>query len=111
MRIMSLKLFVFLWSSVVLAQTGERERISNRYYKGPVLIYDCRDRHFVCVDQVSADDCHQGRTEALKKNRFDLVCAPLKVFKTEPECVAEHYRRVHEGVDKSWCYNERRLRF
>lgn len=111
MRMMLVNLFVLLWCSLCQAQTKERERVSSRYYKGAVLIYDCRDRHFVCVDQLSADQCHEERTKALKKNRFELVCSPLKVFKSEQECVAEQYQRMHESVDKTWCYNEHRLRF
>lgn len=88
-----------------------RERISERYFKGSTLIYDCKERHYVCVDRLSAEDCHRWRDEALRKNRFSLECAPLKEFKTNQECVQDQYQRVHDSISKAWCYNDRKLRF
>jgi hypothetical protein len=107
--ILTLGFSPFLWAQNL--DDANRERLAERYYKGSVLIYDCRDKHFVCADSESAKDCHELRQQALSRNRFELPCAPLKEFKEHSQCVEEQYRRVHTKAAKNWCYNERKLRF
>lgn len=86
-------------------------RLSSRYVQGNVLVYDCKDRHFVCTDMINATECHDARLEAIEKNRFNLPCAPVKHFKDTDECVEEHYKRMHQIPDTTWCYSEKKLRF
>tara|TARA_R110000868_G_scaffold300224_4_gene560665 strand:+ start:3905 stop:4315 length:411 start_codon:yes stop_codon:yes gene_type:complete len=90
---------------------GTGIRLSPRYFKGEVLVYDCRDRHFVCTSMESATECREERDRFLAKDRFELPCAPIKRFKNHEACGEEQYKRVHDIPDKRWCYNEKKLRF
>lgn len=90
---------------------GTDIRLSMRYYQGEVLVYDCRDRHFVCTSIDSANECHNERDLLLNKNRFELPCAPIKQFKDHETCVKEQYKRIHEVPETRWCYNDKKLKF
>lgn len=90
---------------------GTGIRLSPRYFKGEVLVYDCRDQHFVCTNMDSATDCREERDRYLAKDRFELPCVPIRRFKDHEECAEEQYKRVHSIPDKRWCYNEKKLRF
>lgn len=85
--------------------------LSSRYFKGSVLMYDCKDRHFVCTSMLNAIECRDMRDHLLNNERFFLPCVPIKRFKTDDECVKEQYRRMHEIPDLRWCYNSKKLSF
>ncbi len=91
--------------------SGTGIRLSTKYFKGEVLVYDCVDRHFVCTSLVSATECREERDSFLAKNRFELPCAPIKSFNTHEECSEEQYKRVHDIPNRVWCFNEKKLRF
>ncbi len=80
-------------------------RISNEYFQGQYLIYDCRQRHYVCVNSASFDKCRGRRDEALDERRFLLPCAPLLEFKSQKECFQEHYKQVHQLGNRKFCVN------
>lgn len=90
---------------------GTEVRLSSRYFRGGVLVYDCRDRHFVCTSISSANECHDERMWFINKDRFELPCAPIKQFKDHESCVSEQYKRVHDIPEARWCYNDKKLRF
>lgn len=91
--------------------SGTGIRLSTKYFKGEILVYDCVDRHFVCTSLESATECREERDRFLAKNRFELPCAPIKAFKSHEECSEEQYKRVHDIPDRVWCFNEKKLRF
>jgi hypothetical protein len=77
--------------------------ISNIYREGSYLIYDCKDRHFACVDEESYNGCRERREKALRALSKYLECAPLKKFDTQKKCRKVHYEQMHSVANKSFC--------
>ncbi|MDC1173989.1 hypothetical protein OAT67_01225 [Bacteriovoracaceae bacterium] len=84
-------------------------RISNKYYRGEHLIYDCRDDHFACVNTESWARCEDLRDFDKSERRRKLRCAPLKIFKTQKECFEEQYKQIHNQKIKIICINKKNL--
>ncbi|HAZ12425.1 MAG: hypothetical protein A2X86_15920 [Bdellovibrionales bacterium GWA2_49_15] len=82
-------------------------RISLKYFEGEFLIYDCKSRHFACVDQPSFERCKTARKEGLDtKAERVLACAPLKMFSKFSDCAKEQYILQHRRLNKSMCLVE-----
>ena len=82
-------------------------RISRKYYEGEFLIYDCKSRHFACVNELSYERCKIARKEGLdSKAERVLECAPLRVFSNFTSCAQEQYILQHRRLNKSMCLVE-----
>ena len=46
-----------------IARSKEEPRISNKWFRGNYLIYDCDDQHFACVNEISYLRCENQRNE------------------------------------------------
>lgn len=83
------------------------KRISRKYSEGDFLIYDCKERHFACVDPLSYEKCENARKLGLDtKAEKVLACAPLKKFSNFYDCAKEQYALQHRRVNKAMCLVE-----
>lgn len=82
-------------------------RISNKWFRGNYLIYDCARRNFVCVNAQSFGRCEKEREEDKKKMVPSLRCAPFKMFKSQKECFKEQYRQIENQKPKVYCQNSK----
>lgn len=80
-------------------------RVSNKWFRGSYLIYDCEKANFACVNQVGWDLCHEQREDDKKQSKFQLRCAPFKMFATQEKCFAEQYRQVQNKKPPLYCTN------
>lgn len=81
-------------------------RLSNKYYRGRYLVYDCIDRHYACVNLPSFYNCRELRVKEIGNKEIMLSCAPLKQYKTQKECFDANYRLIHRVTNKSFCVNQ-----
>ncbi|WP_127717282.1 hypothetical protein [Halobacteriovorax sp. HLS] len=81
-------------------------RISDKYYRGRYLIYDCVNRHYVCINLPSFYNCQEERLKEIEAKSVLLSCAPLKQFKTQKECFDVNYSLIHRITNKSFCVNQ-----
>jgi len=81
----------------------EEPRISNKWFRGSFLIYDCEKGHFACVNQVSFYKCEEQRSEDIEENRPRLRCSPFKMFKEYQDCTAMNYKKMHNQLPKLYC--------
>ncbi|PIK15286.1 hypothetical protein [Halobacteriovorax sp. JY17] len=118
-------LLLLLFSHSVFSQTAEKAqemlnkaekdavlrrrlepRISEKYYLGRFLIYDCEDRHFACVNLPSFFNCEEKREiEKENKNVF-FSCAPLKQYKTLKDCTDAYMGFIYRRTNKAFCVNK-----
>ncbi len=96
-------------SSDKIRRNKDEPRISNKYYLGEYLIFDCEDRHFACVNALSFDLCKDWRKEDLKKYRSKLRCAHLKKFFSQEACFQEQMKQIHESKFKLFCLNPKAI--
>ncbi len=80
-------------------------RISNKWFRGSYLIYDCTRGNFVCVNYQGFVRCGDEREEDKKKSRPALRCAAFKKFKTQESCFKEQYRQIENQKPRVFCMN------
>lgn len=90
-----------------IARSKEEPRISNKWFRGNYLIYDCDDQHFACVNEISYLRCENQRNERTEEREPKLGCAPLKKFKTQKECFKVQYQKQHNQIPKTFCLHPR----
>jgi hypothetical protein len=62
------------------------DNITDKYFAGAFLIYDCKEKHWVCVLQEDYKDCEADRKKAQIKNERELPCAPIGEFPSKRSC-------------------------
>lgn len=86
-----------------LQQQKEEPRISNKWYRGNYLIYDCAKGSFICVNSVSFEYCENQRKEDIDNRYPTLRCAPLKRFESQKKCFDVQYKSIHNQLPKAFC--------
>ena len=65
---------------------SSKDDISEKWYAGSSLVYDCEDMHWVCVSPADYTSCSQMREIDLKRNKHRLACVPAEIYETKKEC-------------------------
>lgn len=81
----------------------EEPRLSNKWFRGNYLIYDCDKGFYACVNRASFTECTDQRTIRIEERRPALGCAPLKRFDSQKECFKVQYEKMHNQVPKIFC--------
>ena len=92
-----LLLFSAVVSAVVLAEEKEEDplpadfelktdSISEKYFAGAFLIYDCEENHWVCVLKEDYKKCEEKRESSKNLREKHLPCAPVGEFPTKRSC-------------------------
>ena len=90
------------------SEKQQQRRISWKYLRGANLIYDCKKRHFACVNNDNFEVCKEEREESFRLNKTVLACAPLKTYKDIGECEKEQKELVAKVPSKKFCVNHRK---
>lgn len=92
---LKLMLFFILMISGALADDGEKElndydpkvdMISEDYEAGPYLIYDCDQKHYVCVLESYFKECEEKHQKDLDLNKKNVSCTPISVHLNKKSC-------------------------
>lgn len=86
-----------------LVKSIEEPRISNKWFRGNYLIYDCDKAFYACVSSRSFVQCTDQRTIRIEERRPALGCAPLKRFDSQKECFKVQYEKMQNQVPKIFC--------
>lgn len=79
-----------------------RDEFSDKYMAGPHLIYDCEDKHWVCVDDEIKKDCEDDRQKRTLDKFRSLKCSYLKTFDDKPSCFKHQLSMVSSATDPEW---------
>ncbi len=79
--------------------------ISDIYRTGEYLIYDCKKRHFACVNKESFVRCKEKRQESFRLRYSHHPCVPLKNFKEQDLCFKKQLELIEQIPDKKFCIN------
>ncbi len=77
--------------------------ISEKYFRGNYLIYDCEEHHFVCVDEKNFQDCKKRREYAHAQGKSGTSCAPFKMYSSYTLCIKKQYELMHSGGPRVYC--------
>jgi len=87
-----LALFMFSFASFseekgVAGFDPKTDIIADNYDAGPFLMYDCKEKHWVCVMEEFYKDCEDKRKrEIASVNETKHSCAPIGSFPTKKSC-------------------------
>ena len=89
-----------------------RDNISGKYLGGPVLLYDCEEKHWVCVSGDDAQNCDKTRATEGEKKQIALSCARGTVFETKSTCLYQLRTLTMRGnVPRACLHPDHRSRF
>lgn len=104
-----LLIFAAIFGNIAFAQNSNyselTKRYSSKYFAGPVLMYDCHAKHWVCTDEDALRECEQSRELALSSNDEVLPCAYFKTFDDIRSCVNKNLSLVSDPRSMRFCYH------
>ncbi len=80
--------------------------IADNYEAGPYLIYDCEEKHWVCVMEEFYKECEEKRKNDLKENGLYHSCAPIGLFPTKKSCFQRQLFLTTHNHGKRFCIRD-----
>lgn len=77
--------------------------LSDLYQRGPFLVYDCVNKHWVCTASNEFKRCEGGRVKAIEDKKAKMPCVPVKDFKTEASCITQQKYVTNSGMSSVSC--------
>ena len=78
--------------------------ISQRFVDGRYLIYECDDKHYVCVDEEGYEKCQYIRRNRKIGQFENLGCAPLKVYDDVAKCFEKQKSMIGSAKNIPFCF-------
>jgi len=100
--IFSLKVFADDQLQVKLTYDPLVDEIADNYQAGPYLIYDCIEKHWVCVLEPYYTSCQEQRKKDLDlAEEFSHSCAPIGKFPNKVSCFQRQlFLTTHDHGDR-----------
>jgi hypothetical protein len=80
----------FVWSDSqpksLAGFDSKTDIIADNYEAGPFLIYDCKEKHWVCVMEPFYKECQNQRLKDENEKSVEHSCAPISEFPTKKSC-------------------------
>jgi len=108
-------LFLIMSISSVSADDGEKvlndfdprtDIISEKYEAGPYLIYNCQEKHFVCVMEANYKECEEQRSKDNAEKKLELSCAPISKMLNKKSCFQQQLFFVSQNQGTKFCVGE-----
>lgn len=80
--------------------------IADNYEAGPYLIYDCEEKHWVCVMEAFYKECEEKRKNDLTAEGLYHSCAPVGVFPTKKSCFQRQLFLTTHNHGKRFCIRD-----
>lgn len=113
---MHFKLMLFLlMSTSAFGYDGEKvlndydpktDIISEEYEAGPYLMYDCQQKHFVCVLENYYKECQEKRDKDIHEKKLHLSCAPIEQMPNKKSCFQKQLFFVSQNHGTKFCVGE-----
>lgn len=104
--IKTIGLLLFCLSGIVFAQddiTLSDPFLSLKYSRGPHLIFDCVDNHWVCAGKYEYKNCEEAREFEILERKDKLSCVPVRVFESEAVCVTSQRGITNRSIYIRFC--------
>lgn len=79
------------------------DNISGKYLAGAFLVYDCEEKHWVCVLEEDYKVCEDKRKESVGKKERQLPCAPIGEFPTKRSCFQRELYMAGQAHGHRFC--------
>jgi hypothetical protein len=79
------------------------DSFSQKYEGGPYLMYDCVDKHWVCVLESYYTDCEKLRAVDIENKKFTLGCAAIGQFPTKKACFQRQLYMIGQNYETRFC--------
>lgn len=77
--------------------------MSDAYIKGPYLMYDCDDNHWVCSGEAEYKRCDGLRNDAIKRKDKNLRCTKFFKFSTIEKCHEKQLEMIGNQAYQRFC--------
>jgi hypothetical protein len=81
----------------------KNDTISDKYFAGAFLIYDCDEKHWVCVLKEDFTKCSENREKSIGKREKHLPCAPIGEFPTKRSCFQRQLYLTGQAHGSRFC--------
>lgn len=88
-----------------------RDELSEKYMAGPHLVFDCEDKHWVCVADDEKKNCEAKRDELKLKKERQLSCTYFRTFESKKECFTYQQSLISNATDPTWTCTVDKWRF
>lgn len=82
------------------------DTLSDEYEAGPFLIYDCKNKHWVCVLKPYFETCQSQRAQEQFDKIEKLSCAPVEEFPNKKSCFQKQLYLTTQGFGDKMCDGE-----
>lgn len=109
-------LFLIFNMGILQAQIAEKylngydvlkDEISPEYTAGGFLIYDCKEKHWTCVNEEDFNECKARRDADLLIGKVDLSCAPVGHINNKKSCFQRQLYMVGQNHGSRNCLNDK----
>jgi hypothetical protein len=106
-----LTLFLLIGFSHLEMSLALNHQIDQRYSTGNGLIYDCKEKTWVCVDEGNFKVCHEKylKQQSLEKIFYD--CLAEEMYPSYSECRKEQMNSLRNNFDFLCYRSDQRRRF
>lgn len=80
--------------------------IAPNYEAGPFLIYDCEEKHWVCVKKSYFNECEEKRDKDFFSESYYHSCAPIGEFPTKRSCFQRQLFMTSQNHGQRFCVKE-----
>lgn len=84
--------------------SNETYEIADKLRAGNTLIYDCKLMAYICVNDISKENCKDQLELAIKKKSEKLPCAILKTFTKKEDCLHQNYQVIQANSIRKFCH-------
>lgn len=106
--ILQITQFAFSQEKELAGFDPKTDIISDKYEAGAFLIYDCEEKHWVCVLKDFYDACSENRKMDLVTGISPLhTCAPIGEFPTKKSCFQRQLFLTGHNHGAQFCVKEK----
>lgn len=80
--------------------------LNYKYQKGPYLVYDCQDHHWVCTGRLEYMRCEDQREHTKRQNGDFYTCQTIKKFESLDSCLSRQRRMTDYNPTDRFCYSK-----
>lgn len=80
--------------------------ISEKYEAGAYLMYDCEEKHWVCVLEQYYKQCEANRAEDNLQRKLEARCAPIGALPTKKSCFQRQLFMVGQNFGTRVCLTD-----
>ncbi|EQC50589.1 hypothetical protein [Bacteriovorax sp. DB6_IX] len=81
----------------------EEVALTQEFNRGEYLVYDCRTKHFICVNRAGQKLCLEMLENSKEVGSQERYCLPIRKFKDQLTCFRKQYEVSQKTSMEKFC--------